>query len=100
MIQANSLQGLQKLQPLNTNQPVESKAEIIKSFGEFMSEALESVAAQEADVHRKNDQYLAGQIDATELLIASSQSQLSLQLTSTIRNKAVEAYQEIMRIQV
>lgn len=100
MIQASSIQGLQHLQPISTNQPVESKADIIKSFGEFMSEALNNVASQEVDVHKKNDQYLAGQIDATELLIASSQSQLSLQLTSTIRNKAVEAYQEIMRIQI
>jgi len=100
MIQASSLQGLTHVQPKTNTQSVESKADIVKSFGQFMSEALENVAAQEADVHKKNDLYLAGQIDATELLIASSQSQLSLQLTSTIRNKAVEAYQEIMRIQV
>lgn len=100
MLQVSALEGLQKLQSMTAKQPVESKAEIMKSFGEFMSDALESVAAQEADVHKKNDLYLAGKIDATELLIASSQSQLSLQLTSTIRNKAVEAYQEIMRIQV
>jgi flagellar hook-basal body complex protein FliE len=33
-------------------------------------------------------------------MIASQQAELSLQLTSQIRNRVVEAYQEIMRTQL
>lgn len=77
-----------------------TRDEITKSFGAFLNDALSNVAAQEANVHRMNDLYLAGKVDATEVLIAANQSQLSLQLTSEVRNKVVAAYQEIMRIQV
>lgn len=47
-----------------------------------------------------NDQYLVGKVDVTQVLLASEQAHLSLQLTSQVRNKVVEAYQEIMRMQI
>ncbi|MBW7473303.1 flagellar hook-basal body complex protein FliE [Paenibacillus oenotherae] len=75
-------------------------ADMTKSFGEFLQNALDSVSAQEQNVHAMNDKYLIGQVDVSEVMIASEQAQLSLQLTSQIRNKVVEAYQEIMRMQL
>ncbi len=36
----------------------------------------------------------------SEVMVVSEQAQLSLQLTAQIRNKVVEAYQEMMRMQV
>lgn len=100
MIQHISTNGLNAIKAINVPGSEKTTAEITKSFGEFLNEALSNVASQEANVHKMNDLYLAGQVDATEVLVAASQSQLSLQLTSEIRNKAVAAYQEIMRIQV
>jgi len=85
---------------MNVSSPDKSTSEITKSFGQYLNDALSSVSAQEANVHKMNDLYLAGKVDATEVLVAASQSQISLQLTSEIRNKVVTAYQEIMRIQV
>jgi len=35
-----------------------------------------------------------------QLMIATEQARLALELTVQIRNKVLEAYQEIMRIQV
>ncbi|RIX51891.1 flagellar hook-basal body complex protein FliE [Paenibacillus nanensis] len=75
-------------------------AELTQSFGQYLQTALDSVSAQEKNVHKLNDQYLVGQVDVTKVLIASEQAQLSLQFTSQIRNKVVEAYQEIMRMQI
>jgi len=34
------------------------------------------------------------------MMIASEQALLSLQLTTQVRNKVIEAYQEIMRTQI
>ncbi|MFC6331172.1 flagellar hook-basal body complex protein FliE [Paenibacillus septentrionalis] len=98
-ISTNAINALKTIQPTN-NASQKTTAEITKSFGAYLNDALSNVAAQEAEVHKKNDLYLAGQVDATEVLIAANQSQLSLQLTSEIRNKVVAAYQEIMRIQI
>jgi len=73
-------------------------AEATESFASFLKNALDGVAAQETNVHNLNDQFMIGQADVNDVMIASSKAELSLELTSQIRNKAVEAYQEIMRI--
>ncbi|OMF36812.1 flagellar hook-basal body complex protein FliE [Paenibacillus sp. FSL H8-0548] len=75
-------------------------AQATQSFGEFLQTAIEGVNSQEQNVHKLNDKYLIGEVDVSKVLIASEQSLLSLQLTSQIRNKVVEAYQEIMRMQI
>ena len=82
--------------------PIEQKtpAELTQSFGQYLQAALDNVSAQEKNVHKLNDQYLVGQVDVTKVLIAAEQAQLSLQFTSQVRNKVVEAYQEIMRMQI
>lgn len=75
-------------------------AELTQSFGQYLQTAIDNVSAQELNVHNMNDKYLLGQADVTKVLIASEQAQLSLQLTSQVRNKVIEAYQEIMRMQI
>ncbi|MFD0711267.1 flagellar hook-basal body complex protein FliE [Paenibacillus sp. GCM10027626] len=75
-------------------------AEMTKSFGAYLDEALNGVASLEKDANVTMDKYLLGQVDASQLMIASQQAELSLQLTSQIRNKVIEAYQEIMRTQL
>jgi flagellar hook-basal body complex protein FliE len=59
-----------------------------------------SVEAQEQNTRRVTDKFIIGQADVSEMMIASEQAQLNLQLTTQIRNKVIEAYQEMMRMQV
>ncbi|MFD2116834.1 flagellar hook-basal body complex protein FliE [Paenibacillus yanchengensis] len=75
-------------------------AQVADTFGSQLQKALESIESQQAQVHQLNDTYLTGQVDASEVLIAAQQAQLSLQLVAQVRNKAIEAYQDIMRMQV
>ncbi len=75
-------------------------AEATESFASFLKSALDGVAAQEQQVHRVNDQFLIGEADVNDVLIASTKAELSLSLTSQVRNKVIEAYQEIMRMQI
>lgn len=85
-------------------QPMERKAttpaEATQSFAAFLKQAIDGVAAQEQNVHKVNDQFIIGQADVNDVMIASSKAELSLALTSQVRNKVVEAYQEIMRMQI
>ncbi|MGO4542671.1 flagellar hook-basal body complex protein FliE [Paenibacillus sp. 2TAB19] len=101
MIQPMSLSQIQPTKLIETKSfNKATPAEMTQSFGEYLKTAIENVSAQEKNVHKLNDQYLVGQVDVTKVLIASEQAQLSLQLTSQIRNKVVEAYQEMMRMQI
>ncbi|GAB1155521.1 MULTISPECIES: flagellar hook-basal body complex protein FliE [Paenibacillus] len=103
MIQ-NNMFNTQVVQPLQMQNASVSKtstpAETIQSFGTYLQEALGSVATQETQAHEMSNQFLLGNVNVDQVMIASEQALLSLQLTSQVRNKVVEAYQEIMRTQM
>lgn len=75
-------------------------AEATESFASFLKTAIDGVAAQEQNVHKVNDLFLLGEVDENKVIIASTQAQLSLSLTAQVRNKVIESYQEIMRMQM
>lgn len=101
MIESMSLGSAPQVNRMQAKPAVQATpAEMTESFGSYLQAALESVSAQEKNVHKMNDLYLVGKADVTQVLIAAEQAQLSLQLTSQVRNKAVEAYQELMRMQI
>ncbi|MGO4696564.1 flagellar hook-basal body complex protein FliE [Paenibacillus sp. FSL A5-0031] len=101
MIQAMSLSPVQPTKLIETKSVQEATpAQLTQSFGQYLETAINNVSDQEKNVHKLNDKYLIGQVDVSKVLIASEQAQLSLQLTSQVRNKMVEAYQEMMRMQI
>jgi flagellar hook-basal body complex protein FliE len=76
-------------------------SKLTESFGAVLENALQSVNNQEKQVRVLNEQFVTGQIsDVHTLMIASEKAQLGLQLTVQVRNKVIEAYQEIMRTQL
>ena len=104
MIQNNmfSTQGIQPLQ-MKKLQPKVSLLHQPKPFRASVQydNALGSVAAQEAQSHEMSNGFLVGKANVDQVMIASEQSpSLSLQLTTQVRNKVVEAYQEVMRTQL
>lgn len=84
-------QSIQKPKP-------ENKAE---GFDEMFKKALQDVNSAQKESEKLTNQLVTGEVkDIHEVMIASQKSSLSLQLTVQVRNKVVEAYQEIMRMQV
>jgi flagellar hook-basal body complex protein FliE len=76
-------------------------SEETKSFGEFLSDAIGSVNDLQLKSNEANIKMAAGQVnDISEVMVASAKAGIALQLTSQIRNRVVEAYQEVMRMQV
>lgn len=70
-------------------------------FGDVFKNALKEVSAAQNVSDQKTDQLLTGEVkDVHEVMIASQKASLSLQMTMQVRNKVVEAYQEVMRMQV
>lgn len=75
--------------------------DVVKSFGDFLHDALDQVDAQREEANTLTHQLITGQItDVHSVMIAAEKASLALEMTVQIRNKVVEAYQEVMRIQL
>ena len=71
-----------------------------KPFSEFLSDSLGEVNGLIKESDRLNMELAAGRItDVSEVVIASEKAGIATQLTMQVRNRAIEAYQEIMRMQ-
>lgn len=91
----SSIQALERFAP--SNRP-ESAGQ---SFGAFLGQALENLSAIEHRADQAATRLAAGEpVDLHDVLIAAEESSVAFQLALQVRNKAVEAYQEIMRMQV
>ena len=72
-----------------------------KSFSKILSNALEEVNQAELKSDEITKSFLVGDIqDIHQVTIAAEQARLTMQLAMEIRNKVVEAYQEMSRMQV
>lgn len=83
------------------NQQNMSGTDLSKQFSSFLNNAINHMNLEEQTVSQLNSQFIqGGNVDPHELLIASQKASLGLELTVEVRNKVVEAYQEIMRMQI
>jgi flagellar hook-basal body complex protein FliE len=72
-----------------------------KSFGQFLTDALGDVNALQQNAGQMVQKFATGgQMDVHQVMIAMEQASTAMALTVQVRNKLVEAYQEIMRTQV
>lgn len=73
-----------------------------KTFAETLSQSLEKVNALQQDADKAIESLVAGNPQQTihDTMIAVSKADLAFRLTMQVRNKIVEAYQEVMRMQV
>lgn len=71
------------------------------SFQELLSKAIESTQDTLDTSQAQTDALLTGQIDNLhDIPIATTKAELALDLVIQVRNKAVDAYNEVMRMQV
>jgi len=69
-------------------------------FGESLARLVDSANASNATANEAVSSMLAGTGDVHDAMIALQRADLTLQLTVQIRNKLVQAYQDIMRMPV
>jgi len=68
-------------------------------FGEVMVDAIRSVDAQAKDAGRRAEDLAAGRsYDVHGTMIALERSGIATRLLANVRNRAIEAYREIMRM--
>lgn len=70
-------------------------------FGELFSQALEKVNAQLLAADAKVGQLVAGErVELHDVMITLEEAKLALSLAVEVRNRLMEAYQELSRMQV
>ncbi|RST75481.1 flagellar hook-basal body complex protein FliE [Siminovitchia acidinfaciens] len=71
------------------------------NFGNYLKNAIQEVNQLQLQSDKATNMLAEGKkIDLHEVMIAGQKASISMQAALEIRNKAVEAYQEIMRMQV
>jgi flagellar hook-basal body complex protein FliE len=71
------------------------------NFGDFLKNAIESVNENQKTSDVLTEKLINGEdVELHNVMIASQKASITLNATLEIRNKVVEAYQEIMRMQV
>ncbi|MBT2756019.1 flagellar hook-basal body complex protein FliE [Mesobacillus foraminis] len=84
-------------QKINSTTPFEAQ----KSFASVLRKSLENLNETQAKSDLMTNKLANGEnVDLHQVMIASQKASVTLQATLEVRNKVVEAYQEMMRMQV
>lgn len=82
-------------------QSLEKNIDEKKSFSDVISNAINNVNEKQINADNSIESLIKGDdITMHEVMLSMQESQLSMQLLIEVRNKMVEAYQEINKIQL
>ncbi|ATP39348.1 flagellar hook-basal body complex protein FliE [Solibacillus sp. R5-41] len=91
----------QSVNEINTINKQVTSADAQETFANALKDAISNVNAQQMQSDTMTQKLInGGDVDLHEVMIASQKASVTLGATIEIRNKAVEAYQEIMRMSV
>lgn len=84
-----------------TSTPASANHDNATSFAETLQKAFDKINQMQLDSAELARQFAAGETDdLVRVVTAAEEASIALQLAVQVRNKVVEAYQEIMRMQV
>ncbi|HWO77951.1 MAG TPA: flagellar hook-basal body complex protein FliE [Bacillus sp. (in: firmicutes)] len=78
-----------------------SPFEAQKSFSSWLKDSIEQVNKTQIESDQMTQKLIKGEdVELHEVMIAASKASVTLQATIEVRNKVVEAYKEVMRMQL
>lgn len=81
--------------------PVKRASKIDQGFGDMLKQAVERVNEMQHEAGRLEDAVVKGEnVSIHQAVIAGEKAGLSFKLLMQVRNKMIEAYQEVIRMQV
>ena len=95
---------LSTLLPTTTSSSVtggSSASDVQKSFSKELSDAFNQINSTQQNANNLEEQMVNGNVDNLHnVMIAAEKSEIMLQLAVQVRDKVINAYQEVMRMQV
>lgn len=89
--------------PFETNKstPTPTPYEAQKSFTSVLKQSIENLNQTQLQSDIMTEKLARGEnVDLHQVMIASQKASITMQATLEVRNKVIEAYQEMMRMQV
>ena len=84
----------------NMTQQLEEKNQMV-DFSEMMKGYLDDVNDMQVKADNSTNDLIIGKTDNVhEVMIAAEEARLALELTVQVRNKVIEAYQELIKMQI
>ena len=81
--------------------PTATSADAQQTFANSLKDAISKVNDQQIQSDTMTEKLInGGNVDLHEVMITSQKASITLNATMEVRNKAIEAYQEIMRMSV
>lgn len=72
-----------------------------ESFKDFLAKSLEEANRMQVDAEKAVNRFATGEItNQAEVIAAVREAEVAFQMMMEVRNKLVEAYQEVMRMRV
>ncbi|MBI2481506.1 MAG: flagellar hook-basal body complex protein FliE [Planctomycetia bacterium] len=98
---ARGLENLKGIEGFEGIEAFSSPQDASPSFKEFMLDALDHVNTMQHDADHAVEQLATGEeVNAAEVLTAVQKADLSFRVMMQIRNKLIQAYQEIKEIRI
>jgi flagellar hook-basal body complex protein FliE len=96
-----SIKGIEAIpEPFGVT-PLKGASKQGQGFGDLFKKAVESVNAMQHEAGRLENAVANGEnVNIHQAVIAGEKAGLSFKLLMQVRNKVIDAYQEIMRMQV
>lgn len=89
--------GLMKINDGLKPTPFESQ----KSFGTFLKDAIQEVNVKQIESDQMTQKLILGEdVDLHNVMITAQKASIAFNATMEVRNKVIEAYQEIIRMPV
>ena len=93
--------GMAKLPLMQAGAAKQSDAASGQSFGDFLKDAIGEVTDLQVKAEQASVDLATGKIDdIAQVVIAAEKATVALQMAIQVRNKVLESYQEMMRMQV
>jgi flagellar hook-basal body complex protein FliE len=92
--------GFQPIAPIQTFTDAAAESQPEGGFQGVLDSVISSVEDTQARADVVSQLAAVGKADPVDVLTATTEAQLMLQTATVVRNRAVEAFNEIMRMQV
>ena len=96
----NGIRGIQANLPVAPDGPAQPARAGGASFGEELGRAIGAVEQAQLDADAEARKVALGAGNLHETAIALEKADISMRVLTKVRNKIVEAYQEVMRMSV
>jgi flagellar hook-basal body complex protein FliE len=95
----SAISNVQAVQPLAIKLPAASGSP--GAFQDILKSAIEDVDKFRVQAEQKVGKFLAGEGEELhDVVLATQRAQLSFEMFQSVRNKVVQSYQEVMRMQM